>query len=195
MKRCSRCKVEKTPDGFSSDRGKRDGLSGHCRSCAAERSREWYANNRGQAKSTGAAYYRAHRASLIEKAAGWAKSNRDRINALSRKSRRDNPKPPTEAARRWREAHRPEIAALSRAYAAAHPERAEAYKAVRKALRAGHLTRQPCEVCGFHKTHAHHDSYDPQDRLKVRWLCLTHHAAHHREERDARRADLRLRPD
>lgn len=47
------------------------------------------------------------------------------------------------------------------------------------ALSRGHLTRQPCEVCGStDRLEAHHDDYDRP--LDVRWFCRLHHLAHHR---------------
>ena len=56
---------------------------------------------------------------------------------------------------------------------------------VRKAVKAGTLTRLPCEVCGDPDTQGHHDDYTKP--LDVRWLCSTHHAEHHRRERQRRR--------
>lgn len=44
---------------------------------------------------------------------------------------------------------------------------------VRRALRAGRLTKMPCEVCGNTVTEAHHDDYSKP--LDVRWLCHEHH--------------------
>ena len=51
--------------------------------------------------------------------------------------------------------------------------------AVKKALRDGTLTRQPCAVCGKEKTVAHHDDYGKP--LEVIWLCGKHHRARHKE--------------
>lgn len=48
---------------------------------------------------------------------------------------------------------------------------------VNRAIMAGILNRQVCEICGVAKTQAHHDDYSKP--LKVRWLCITHHAAVH----------------
>ena len=48
------------------------------------------------------------------------------------------------------------------------------------AVQLGVLAKQPCEVCGVKKVQAHHDDYSKP--LDVRWLCLTHHAAHHKTQ-------------
>lgn len=48
---------------------------------------------------------------------------------------------------------------------------------VNRAVAAGTLKRQSCEICGIAKTQAHHDDYFRP--LKVRWLCAAHHAAIH----------------
>ena len=60
-----------------------------------------------------------------------------------------------------------------------HPQHAAAHWTVNNKIRQGSLERQPCEVCGKHKAHAHHDNYSK--RLDVRWLCPKHHSSYHRE--------------
>ena len=52
-----------------------------------------------------------------------------------------------------------------------------ARRAVRTAIKAGRMTRKPCEVCGANRTHGHHDDYTQP--LNVRWLCPSHHREHH----------------
>lgn len=59
-----------------------------------------------------------------------------------------------------------------------HPIKRAAHVMVGNALRCGQLNRQPCEVCGVEKAHAHHDDYSKP--LDVRWLCPTHHAEWHK---------------
>lgn len=57
-----------------------------------------------------------------------------------------------------------------------------AQKAVRAAVRAGTLVRQPCEVCGSTvRVAGHHDDYSKP--LEVRWLCARDHFIHHLNER------------
>lgn len=55
----------------------------------------------------------------------------------------------------------------------------QAHSAVQKALKERTLNKTPCEVCGSSEVEAHHDNYDKP--LDVRWLCLTHHRARHKE--------------
>lgn len=58
-----------------------------------------------------------------------------------------------------------------------YPERNRARQRVCYAIKTGKLERQPCEICGEIKTHAHHDDYSRP--LDVRWLCTQHHRELH----------------
>jgi hypothetical protein len=72
-------------------------------------------------------------------------------------------------------------------YAETNPEK-YARNEVRSALDRGDLTRGPCEREGADcsaRIEAHHDSYEPDQWLVVRWLCTRHHRAVHRERRAA----------
>jgi len=96
---------------------------------------------------------------------------------------------------RWRLAHPEAARAIQRAHYLRHrarylaraacqrvtePERVRARLAVSNALRAGLLTRAPCEVCGA-RAQAHHEDY--RRPLDVRWFCPTHHRRHHSKPR------------
>lgn len=78
-------------------------------------------------------------------------------------------------------------------YAAKHPERMAAARAVKAALKRGDLVRPDyCENCGRqagrpYPIHAHHDSYEPEHHLDVQWLCQMCHTDIHEEDRIARR--------
>ena len=63
--------------------------------------------------------------------------------------------------------------------------RVNAHEAVRRALRAGKLARQSCQVCGSPDAHAHHPDYGKP--LDVWWLCVKHHKLIHRVLDKARR--------
>lgn len=66
-----------------------------------------------------------------------------------------------------------------------------AHVAVGNAVRDGRLFKKPCEICGSKEVQAHHDDYSKL--LDVRWLCVTHHAEHHKRERKEIRQSLALR--
>jgi len=51
------------------------------------------------------------------------------------------------------------------------------YNIVRAAKLHGEIIKQPCEICGEKKAHAHHDDY--RKPLKLRWLCRSHHMQFH----------------
>lgn len=60
------------------------------------------------------------------------------------------------------------------------PKKARAKRMVAYHVRAGNLSRKPCEVCRTTEhIHAHHDDYDKP--LEVRWLCAAHHHQWHAE--------------
>ncbi|HXJ61921.1 MAG TPA: hypothetical protein VNU68_35225 [Verrucomicrobiae bacterium] len=58
-----------------------------------------------------------------------------------------------------------------------NPEKVAARTAVSAAIKAGKITKKPCERCGEAKTHAHHPDYSKP--LDVIWLCHICHAAEH----------------
>lgn len=71
-----------------------------------------------------------------------------------------------------------------RRHEAKYPEKAAARDTLQRALRAGRVVRQPCEVCrvvhgdqrpdgSIVKVEAHHDDYSKP--LEVRWVCTVHH--------------------
>ena len=66
----------------------------------------------------------------------------------------------------------------SKKWVAANRHKKSAHQKVYYAIKRGHLTRQPCEICGGSDVHAHHDDYAKP--LEVRWLCNKHHNFSHR---------------
>lgn len=57
------------------------------------------------------------------------------------------------------------------------PNKYKAEYTIGNAIRAGLIERQPCEICGAEKSHAHHDDYSKP--MQVRWLCAVHHKEWH----------------
>lgn len=79
--------------------------------------------------------------------------------------------------RRYRRKHEGISTKSSRQWRSKFPERARAHGILWKEIMKGTVVRQPCEVCGQGKAHAHHDDYSKP--LEVRWLCAMHHAEAH----------------
>ena len=96
------------------------------------------------------------------------REGRDKGRERARDRERDN-----SPARR--EAHR----ARCEEWRLRNPDKTRAHRIINSAIARGEVVRQPCEVCGAEKVHAHHDSYNQP--LAVRWLCPVHHAAVHRK--------------
>lgn len=60
---------------------------------------------------------------------------------------------------------------------AMHPIKEKARSRLADAVKTGRLVRLPCEVCGNHKSQAHHTDY--RKYLDVKWLCFKHHREAH----------------
>lgn len=71
-----------------------------------------------------------------------------------------------------------------RQYRARNAAKYKAHTMVNNAMSAGKLEKQPCEVCGDTRVHAHHDDYTKP--LEVRWLCAAHHRQWHVEHGEAK---------
>jgi len=68
---------------------------------------------------------------------------------------------------------------INRAWRAEDKRRMAAHNAVSRAVRNGHLFREPCIRCGESKSLAHHEDYDKP--LDVVWLCQPCHKQRHKE--------------
>lgn len=106
------------------------------------------------------AYYRAHRAELIE--------YQRRYNASHPYAGMSD-----DQHRRHREAQ-----ARQRRVNHTHTR---ARVAMAYAVRSGRLVRGPCVVCGDPNTEGHHHAgYEREHWLDVTWLCMPHHKVVHR---------------
>jgi len=54
----------------------------------------------------------------------------------------------------------------------------KAHYLLNNAVRDGRIKREPCEICGYEKSHGHHEDYSKP--LDVVWLCAVHHSAAHK---------------
>lgn len=84
------------------------------------------------------------------------------------------------ATKRWSERNKDKVRDSQRRYDERNAVKRTAKQQVRTAISNGRLERMPCEVCGATRNvHGHHDSYEPDKWLDVRWLCRDHHKAWH----------------
>lgn len=93
------------------------------------------------------------------------RANHDSTREYDRRRYRDNVK------------RRDATAKTSRAWNQKNPEAYRAHYLVSNAIRDGRLKKEPCEICGENRVHAHHEDYSKP--LEVRWLCVRHHAGLH----------------
>jgi hypothetical protein len=148
MKECFRCQTVKPLDEFYRHERMADGHLNKCKECTKDDVRKHYMANVERFRE-----YEKVRSTLPHR-------------ADARKAYAQTP----EGRAKGNQA--------KRAYLERNPVKRAAHVACLNAIRAGKLTRQPCEVCGHAKAQAHHDDYGKP--LDVRWLCTTHHAEWHR---------------
>lgn len=162
---CSRCKQLKEP-GRNSDT--------YCKACRATVKRERNARNRA---ARGQAPLGQAVRSIFCASCASIKENKD--SGYCNKCKRE-----AAAAKRIEAKKDPNFVANERQKKKNIRERSEFERIkilarvwVQRAIKAGKMVRQPCEICGLEKVDAHHDDYwKPYD---VRWLCRSHHREHH----------------
>ena len=132
-------------------------------------------------------YYKTNRPKVRERRRKWEIANREKVRAYKHKWAKSNPEKMAAKSRRWSKANPEKMRARNRRYAKANPEKILAHYALRNAIRRGELIRQPCEICGNSRSHAHHNDYSKP--FQVRWLCALHHKFYHLWLRELRRSE------
>lgn len=148
MKICSGCGKEKHESEFQVRRASKDGLTARCKACLSDYDKK-RANNPNRVKAR----------EDYQKTEAYRESCRK----SSRKYSKNYPERRLESTRRYREKNE---------------KKSKCHGIVGYAIKCGHLIKQPCEICGCVKVHAHHDDYAKP--LDVRWLCDEHHNEWHR---------------
>lgn len=152
MKKCSRCKKEKTYEGFYKDKSTKDGYNSICKKCRLFMDRErrnkdpeWV--ERRQKHNSEFHVNNREKISLRKKE--WVKSeNGKKSHYLS-----------------------------SLKYRKSNPEKRKAHNAVYRAIKKGELVRpKRCQICDEEgKIEAHHASYDNGKRTSIIWVCKCCH--------------------
>ena len=81
FKRCGNCSaiLPATPDYFSRDKSKRDGLTSACKTCARLRRHKWYSRNRQYAIDYSKQWSSEHYDRVLAYNREWRKANREKI--------------------------------------------------------------------------------------------------------------------
>lgn len=154
-KTCNQCEKELSLESFHRDRTSSDGRQGKCKDCK---------------RTVNAKYAQEH-------AAYFQTYQKERsLNPEVAKGRKEYLRGYRTTYSKTEQAKRLKYENTKRARLA-HPEHAAAREAVRRAIKSGRLTKQPCHICGDEKVEAHHPDYSRP--IDVVWLCRDHHEEVH----------------
>jgi len=151
MKTCVHCGRRRSSKRFSKSPSNRDGLQSWCNLCVAVRAGKWGRDNRGRVRELGRKRRLHNLAVTRARSRDWYKENRIAILRKEQDRRRKD------------------------------KLRLQASARVSSALESGKIRRpKKCSVCHRKcKPDAHHDSYEPSQQLKVKWLCPPCHKRWH----------------
>lgn len=180
LKRCGKCREQKSPEDFHRARNTTDGRHGWCRVCmnaymSSRRIRIRPVLPFGMKRCPACGEIKA----LDDFGRNMVKPDRARSycrpceNAQNRIRQRVYVK--TERYRLLESAQRKKDWKNGKT---------RARQFARLAVYFGLLVQRPCERCGAEEVQAHHEDYSKP--LDVRWLCLVHHGEAHRKEKEPR---------
>lgn len=164
MKKCSKCKTNKSLDDFQRNRSKPDGLQTQCRKCMNESNRQSAARHIEKKRERTCEYDRTHAEERRAYRAAWRKANAERIKARNaayraanadkikaynteytartaedRKAKyRANPEPTKQRVRKYQQRNAEKVRQKAREWREANPER---YRVHMKAGAARRRTR------------------------------------------------------
>lgn len=154
MKRCSRCKTEKTLDQFGRDRQTPDGLNRRCRDCKRELKREDWSRHRDARAAYHQEWQKTDQARATK--AAWIDANRDLVNEQARAWRTANHEGHLASKRKWRESNADTMRAYRVANLDRHAERSRRRRALQVAATIGPVDLDAlwdeqgglCALCG-----------------------------------------------
>ena len=170
IKKCSLCAEEKDASIFYKDRQKKDGLTSACKQCMNKKSSAYAKTDRG--REVLRVYGRSIKSKPENRAKDLARVLAYQKTPAGREVRKRAFKKYTSTTR-----GRSAMNAANRKYSAQNPEKVRCRNETKRAIKAGILTRSPCEKCGATKSQAHHEDYSQP--LKITWVCQRHHAEIH----------------
>lgn len=126
---CTKCHKEKPLNAFSKHSTAKYGVRPDCRNCRSEfrrfqysqdpdatlkKNREWYSNNRDQAKEAMKEYRLANTAAHNARNRIWASNNKDKVTIKNKRWSSANPESRRETSRKWRANHPDAVKSMSR---------------------------------------------------------------------------------
>jgi hypothetical protein len=195
MKRCSKCDTAKDDTEFGKDKRSSDGLTSICKECRRAANKAYWAKN-GRKYAKGGEKERTHAPETPDariKRKLYVSANRETINARQReyyRQHKEERRQYYEKTRDVRLARRREyckrnmasLTVKAKQYAEMYPERMQAAKAVREAIKRKQIRparKCKCVDCGRKAQHLHHESYAPEAWLYVIPLCRSCHKKRH----------------
>ena len=85
MKRCSKCKEEKSLEEFYKNKARRDGVTPICKSCRRESQKKYREENPGKVLEGKKKYYEENRDKVAESQKKYREENRDKVAEIQKK--------------------------------------------------------------------------------------------------------------
>jgi hypothetical protein len=167
---CHKCSTFKPLDLFGKNRSTKDGRQTCCKSCQSIVNKNFRLKNADRLEQYRSKFYSENAQHLAIKS---------RLRAIEYRKKRN-----LDPVKKARLAEQQRISA--RKHYLKFPAKIAARKAVIRAIELGLILRPvACSVCeNYGKVEAHHDSYERERWLDVRWLCRKCHMEHHRKYPD-----------
>lgn len=164
LKRCCKCRVEKSITEFYRNKSKKDGLQTVCKVCSNENVKLWFKTPKGRE-----AISRANR----------SKSGKAGRRKHDKTERRKEAKRRLRLTDKYKATHRKQ----SYAYRKRNPDKANAHSAVYYAIKKGKIPSVRSLICSFCTSPAthyhHHRGYSWEYRLDVIPVCEICHRKSH----------------
>lgn len=151
MKVCIKCGKEKELECFYAHPQMKDGHLNSCKECVKK------ASNKNR----------------MDKAEYYKNYDRNRVHLKKRVLARKKYYEDNKNTKKYKESHY----LATKKYRKNNKEKYLAESKLNYAVAAGKIKKEPCKICGYENTQAHHEDYSKA--LDVIWLCNRHHKDEH----------------
>lgn len=133
MKICSKCKAEKPVDEFYKDSRRKDGLQSQCKSCFADASAIYRANNKEKISERKSASYLLNRERVLSRVCAYKAANTNKVSACAANHYAANKEKYAARSAEYRLKNSLKLAEYDAARYKANPEKYAAYRRTRRA--------------------------------------------------------------